>query len=379
MRYAITVLLLLMPTTARTEEHFFDTPSHDRWHYPFNGTNGFRAVSSIFGAVGNPGFNDRDAMFYAAWDTDTLIPTGQGADAYNIFSVQLNYSNIENAGWCVDTTVDEWYTYDINGDGLLNDDGIPRGEPGDIDGESDDPDPGCRPIELFGLGFTTYTPTTWNESSPFTGGSGESDVPRDPYPLTFDVDTGDPLHVEDSAKGLHNGASPMPFTPEPWAIGQPQNYTPVTQTVPFDVTFDVNLDLADGAVRRYVQEQLDAGRVFFAATSLLEVDFMGSNTNYPVFFTKEGYVLNPLAHAPELRIVTCGEFLGDFDSDCDVDADDAAIMRNCRTGPMVVPPAEGCDFTDLDGDQDVDQRDFAAWQRCYSGEGIMADAACLLP
>jgi hypothetical protein len=357
----------------------FATPSHDRWHYPFNGTNGYRAVGSIFGAVGNPGFNDRDAMFMAAWDTNTSIPAGQGAHSYNIFSVQLNFSNIESAGWCVDMTVDEWFTYDVNRDTILNADGVPRGQPGDTDGESDDPDPGCRPIELYGMGFTTYTPATWTESSPYIGGDGGAQIARDPYPLTFDPQTGDPLHVEDNVKGLHNGPTPEPFTPQPWAIGEPQNYTPNMQTIPFDITFDVDLDLAAGAVRRYVQEQLNNGRLFFAVTSLLEVDFMGANTNYPVFFTREGYVLNPLAHSPELRIVTCGDFLGDFDSDCDVDSDDADIMRDCHTGPMVVPPASGCEGADLDADQDVDQSDFAGLQRCFSGEGLMADVSCLLP
>jgi hypothetical protein len=67
--------------------------------------------------------------------------------------------------------------------------------------------------------------------------------------------------------------------------------------------------------------------------------------------------------------------LGDFDTDCDVDADDLALFVDCAAGPMLSIP-EGCATFDLDGDNDVDQDDFGIFQRCFSGEGDLPNAAC---
>lgn len=360
--------------------HVFDIPSDDRWHYPFNGTPGYRAVASVFGAAGNSGFNDRDATLIIAWNTTTTIRPGGPIGDYNVFAVTITLSNVENSDWQVDLTADEWWTCDVNGDGTINADGIARGEPGDTDGESDDADAG-RPLELFGVGYgPTYTASSWNEFSPFVGGSGEADTARDPFPFTYEQTLLTPLHVEDNVAGLHNEAASVgSFTPIPWAIGEPMGYTPGNQPAPFDVVFDVNLSSADDAVRRYFQEQLSQGRVAVCITSLYEASFMGSQNSFPVFFTKEGAPLNPLAHAPRLEIVTCAEIPGDFDDDCDVDQADVGFLNDCSTGPAIGPIAPGCQAADLDGDTDVDSRDFGLLQACYSGPNRPGNALCLEP
>jgi hypothetical protein len=356
----------------------FATPSDDRWHYPFS-SGGQRPVASCFGSLSNPGFifNDRDAELVIAWSTPGQIASGQGAAAYGIRSVRVTLTNEAGATWPIDLTPDDWFTYDVNQDGIINADGVPRGQPGDTDGESSDPDDG-RAIELFGAGFGPFfTLQTWNENSPYVGSANDANTPRDPFPFVYLNAGADLLHVEDNVKGLFNEAyGVFQFTPQPWAVGAPSGYSPGQQAAPFDITCEFNLDLSGGRVRRYFQEQLNAGRVAIIATSLRETVFMGGSAGFPSIFNKEAVGLTPGAKAPRLDLDLCVPLAADFDADCDVDGADVDAMAGCRTGPGVGPPANGCDAKDLDDDQDVDQDDFGILQRCYSGAGHDPSPAC---
>ncbi len=71
----------------------------------------------------------------------------------------------------------------------------------------------------------------------------------------------------------------------------------------------------------------------------------------------------------------CNSPAADFDSDCDVDADDLAVFHGCVTGDAVPNEAADCREADFDGDADIDLRDFAYFQRCYSGTGAV-DPLC---
>jgi hypothetical protein len=65
--------------SAQGGEFVFDTPSDDRWHYPFNFTPGHRAVASCFGSTADPNFttfNDRDGIFLIAWRPDEEFCSG---------------------------------------------------------------------------------------------------------------------------------------------------------------------------------------------------------------------------------------------------------------------------------------------------------------
>lgn len=305
-RLGLAAWLLTGAGAAYADQYVFDTPSDDRWHYPFNFTPGIRPKASCFGATGLDGFNDRDGVLIIAWDTSAQIPPGRGPASYHIRSFTVRLTNERGAEYEVDLTRDEWFTFDVNGDGTVNADGIPRGEPGDLDGESDDVDPG-RPVELFGAGFGPFTSfPTWNEFTFYEGSSGQQNLPRDPFPFVFQDRTGDMLHCEDNVAGLHNRDLPNPvesFTPRPWAIGNPIDYSPGQQTVPFTVVFDVNLSQARNRVRRrYFQEQLDQGRVVLIVTSMVETTKRGEPSGFPSYFTKEGLDLDPLAEAPLLEI-----------------------------------------------------------------------------
>lgn len=304
-RLGAVAALLTAGVVAYADQYVFDTPSDDRWHYPFNFTPGIRPKASCFGATGEDGFNDRDGVLIIAWDTSGQIPTGRGPGVYDIRSLTVRLTNESGAEYEVDLTRDKWFTFDVNGDGTVNADGIPRGQPGDMDGESDDADPG-RPVELFGAGFGPFTSfATWNEFTFYEGSSGKDNMPRDPFPFVFQRRTVDMLHCEDNVAGLHNGNLPNPvesFTPRPWAIGNPIDYSPGQQPTPFTVVFEVNLSQSRNRVRWYFQEQLDQGRIILIVTSMAETIKMGGPAGFPSFFTKEGLNLDPLAEAPLLEI-----------------------------------------------------------------------------
>jgi hypothetical protein len=357
-------------------EFVFDTPADDRWHYPHNFTPGSRPLASVFGGV-TPDSNDRRAYNVIAWTTLDDIDPGLDPENYHILGIEVSLRNNKDyADWPIDVTADEWYTTDHNHDGTVNADGIPRGQPGDVDGESDDVDPG-RPIELFGAGFgPTYDLATWDEADQYIGDLGNA---SDPFPFVYGATPQEILHVENHVRGLHNQAYGVySFTPTPWAIGQPVNYTPGSQTVDFDVEFTVDLSLSDCDVRRYFQEQLDQGRVAVIISSLQEAEQQTPVTEYNRFYLKEAVPLGiwPDAKAPEL-IITLSTIPGDFDGDDDVDADDVAFLNGCSTGPALGPPTCECEIADLDDDEDVDQSDLGLLQRCISGTGNPGDENCL--
>lgn len=364
---SVSLAALLSGGAARAQTFDFNVPSDDRWHYPFNPVPGTRSVGSCFGSVGFLEFqlNNRDGIVVLAWDTSTAITPGLGPENYPVASVRVTTTNLPNAEWPVDTTADDWFTYDLSGDQIINADGIPRGEPGDTDGESDDPDPG-RPIELFGAGFgPVFTLATWTEFSFYVGGDADFNTPRDPFPFVFRDGTGELLHVEDSVFGFHNeGLTPpfcgppdtaCPFTPTPWAAGVPINYTPGAQPTAFDVTFDIDLSLSDGRVREYFQQQLDAGRVVLVLTSLRETTIMAGQEGFPSFFMKES--TDPQAIPARLRIVLAPCAVGDGDINCDgaVDLMDRDLFVGVLLGVETDP--DFIDRSDLDGSGSPDGLD----------------------
>lgn len=373
----IALALAATGSRATAAEHFFAAPSDDQWQYWMNSAEGFRPTGSVFGAPGSAGlnadFNDRDGIVILAWDTTGLIAPGQGPQSYNVTRVRMTISAAAAPSlvptWPVDLTLDEWFTYDFDSDGMVNSDGFPRGDINDTDGESSDADPG-RPIELFGAGFgPLYSASTWTEFNLYEG-AGQAQFgfnpmsPRDPFPFVFQDGTGELLHAEDNIRGLHNDTLAMPvtrFTPTPWAIGAPQGYTPGSQTTPFDVEFEVDLNLSAGAVKGYFQEQLNAGKVFLIVTSLKETGAFGSDpSGFPSFVLKEGLGLFPTAHAPQLRI-EISNIPGDYDGDGDITPADFEEFPPCTTGAGGGIGDPDCSVFDFDTDSDVDLRDYAAF------------------
>jgi len=337
-------LLLAVVPGVHAGDVVFDTPSDDRWQYPFNFNAGRRAFASCFGSTADPlydTFNDRDGIFLVGWRTDSRICAGLPAASYDVRSVRVILTNPSGATWPVDFTPDLWSTmrYPIS-----------------------DADPG-QPVELFGMGFgPDYTYTGWRETNTYVGSDDTELVDRDPFPFVYNA-VGNRVHVEDSVKDQ--------FTPTPWAIGVPQLYTPNHQLVPFDVLFTVDLNLSDGRVRRYFQDQLSGGRVLVAVTSLT-VTFKQAASGFPTFYTKEGAVSGPAGSAPVLIVEVAPS--GDLDGDTRRDADDWADLHDCLAGPDQDPAPTApltaavclCVF-DLDEDGDVDLEDAGLFAKRFNG------------
>lgn len=325
--YALILTTNVLIGSTLASDYVFSTPSDDRWFYPFNFNPCCRATASCFGTNGLDGFNDRDGTAIIAWRTDALITPGLGADNYDVQSIHLTLTNIPGATWGVDLTPDEWYTFDINQDGFINGDGIPRGEEGDTDGESSDADPG-RPIEVFGVGFGPDRQyETWTESDGYIGSDSVHNIPRDPFPFVYQDGTTDVLHCEDNIKGLDNENLPVPvyeFTPQPWGIGLPVNYTPGNQSTAFSINVDIDLSLSDGRVKRYFQEQLNGGRVFLYVTSLADTTMGGGQNEYPTIYMKDS--TDQEARPAELTIVLGGGV------PC---SDVKKLNAKCRSGKLV--------------------------------------------
>jgi hypothetical protein len=238
------------------------------------------------------------------------------------------------ADWPVDLTTDPWFNMDYP---------ITDGDPG-------------QPLELFGVGFGPhYTFLNWTETSAYVGGDHKFYGQRAPFPFVYQDGTDERLHVEDSVK--------QRFTPTPWAIGVPVGYTRGRQMSPFPVHFDLMLSLSGARVREYFQEQLSAGRVFVAITSLT-VTSKQAPSGFPSFFTKEGAALDPNARPPRLAVTLAAS--GDPDGDADRDWIDWKELADCMGGPESTPgdgvtlSGAGCLCVfDYDDDLDVDLRDAA--------------------
>lgn len=364
--------LLVADTTVQ-----IPSPSDDRWHYPFNPFPGSRAVGSTFGTVGDRDlfgrqrFNERDGVLVMAWRTDAGITPGQGPENYRIKSIKITITHLPNADWDIDLTPDEWFTYDVNADMSVNADGIPRGEPGDTDGESDDVDAG-RPFELFGAGFDPagvfFDETTWTETSFFQGWNQQTTpVKRNPFPFVYQDGTLEKLHCEDNISGLHNEALGVTrFTPMPWATGHPIGYTPGAQATAFDIEFNIDLSLSCGEVRRYFQDQLDRGRVIVIITSLSET-FIQAGAGFPEFYLNTSTPgENPFP--ARLEVTLTDNDPGDIDADGDVDLMDVAAFVNVLLDPAAASPGYQ-ERSDLNGDGHDDGADVAPFVAAYLGGG----------
>lgn len=238
----------------------------DRWMYPFAFTGGTRDLSPTFGAVGTPGFDNRDAQFLIGFDTSSVIPTGQGAQQYQINAVTVRTMVGAPSGFEYDPTYDAFRTY-------LS----------DTDPEAlDDADVG-RPIELFGVGFRNgYTqfsfgandnqPPGFEESSPF----GAQHVgTRNAYPLSF-VSAGSGIDVSNNIDDR--------IESHPWAIGSAALApgAPVTD----NTSFAFAIDLANADVRSYLQRGLNDGTLGFAISSMHAASQAGGPP-VPQFLTRE--------------------------------------------------------------------------------------------
>jgi len=263
--YTLIFTLLVLNTQASPVQ--FQTPDLDRWMYPFNATPGTRSSGLVFGAQGNPGFDERDAQFLVGYNTTTHITGGLAAEKYLIHSATLTLRH--NGGdFVYDPTSDSYTTY--------LDPSAPAAQP--------DSDPG-RPVELFGAGYRNgYTYDTFSENTAFGPGGPPASGTRNSYALGYR--NGSAVDVSNSIDALNDGADG--FNPTPFALGQIMDLN-AGDTVRAGDDIIFHLNLSDTNIRQYLQQSLSDGWVGLMATSFHSAS-RGGSPAYPSFETKENLV-----------------------------------------------------------------------------------------
>ena len=255
--------------TGELVEANLDSPSQDRWNYPFNATPGTRARASLFQA-GDPEVGvDRHGTYIIGFDTTNIVPTGHPPVAYQIVSAQLRVLTSDNFEVAYDPTYDPVATH------------LPQTN----DSHIADQDAG-RPIHVFATGFRHgFDSTSWEETCPsapkgsfersvfpaIRGADGES------VDVTLAVDFADPVDIVPFATGMLSEIASGELIPHnTW------------------MTFDV--DLTEASTIAYLQEGLAGGNLYFTLTSL---NSGGREVrSFPEFHTKDSL----LGEAPQLSL-----------------------------------------------------------------------------
>lgn len=265
---------------ARADTASLPLPALDRWMYPFDGTGsgGARGTASTFGAVGNAGFDNRDAQFVIGFNTGSVVPTGRGATNYVVTSAKLTIVDSQGT-----------YTYDDTYDSIAS-------------YAANAPDDPGRPLELYGVGFRNgfgrlgltaadADPAAFKEATNFSPVAQPAERTRSAYAMGFDgAGVG-----RDVSNNIADG-----FESNPWAIGKATTIT-AGATVPSGTTFTFGLNLADPFVRAYVQNALNAGSLGLTVSSLTGASQMDAG-GIPQFYNKENAVQQFIQVAPQLEV-----------------------------------------------------------------------------
>ena len=283
----------------------FPAPSFDRWMYPFNSTPGVELQSPAFGAILQPGFDDRDSQFLMSFNTSAFAPAGQGVEKYRILSGTLLLVIANDNEVFYDPTPDSVTSLYAQGD--------PQ--------QTTDADPG-RPIELFGAGYRNgWSLSTFLESSRFGGTpiAQPAEGARNVFAATFDPQ----MNATDISRQVRQR-----FEATPLAIGTTTSVQP-GQRLPLASFIQFNLSPCDSQTRRYLQWSLNEGRLNLIASSLEPASGgpgggSGDRT-YPIFYTRENGGSLPARLILQVRVGNPADFTGDgfvdgFDYDGFVEA-----------------------------------------------------------
>jgi len=259
---------------ATSDEVVMNSPSYDRWMYPFNGSSppGNRPLASSWGTFDDSmgQFDQRDAQVYFAFALTNLIETGYGPDAYEIVSMRFR-ATASDGNFVYDPTADSWRTY-------LN----PTSSHYEADLDSG------HPVELFGAGFRGgFTAWSFGEDGLFapTGSVGYKDV-RSVYPLGYR----EGVAVDVSNNINPDGTGTNGFNPVTFAVGT-ASLAP-GEAVPLSTTFTFDINTGEPRIQKYLQSALNDGILGFVLTSLHAASFMGPST-FPVWDQNESVVGTP--------------------------------------------------------------------------------------
>lgn len=268
-----------------------NSPTMDRWNYPFDSAPGYSETAAVFSAIGQEdafppfSFDQRDAQMIVGWDLNGQVPPGLGGCRYRVLSAVMTITTLGDPSFRYDPTSDPRSSYLAGGV---------------------DADPG-RPIELFGVGFRNG----WTLGAPGQAGcpvppmlpgfpcwyEGSVDLPGPPQGPCICKDQRNAFATDFAgsvARDISNNVRDG-FEAKAFAVGQiagvvPGAYVPVNSPVVF------SLDVADVDVQAYLRVALDAGRLMLSVSSLQPATSAGGPGagEYARFYCKE----HPLGSVP---------------------------------------------------------------------------------
>lgn len=299
---------LATSTTAGSPAESFDaafpTPNADRWNYGFNATPGSRPVASVFGYTGTLyEFDDRDGQIVIGFDTTGLVPENAGADRYRVDSIVIEITLADQLSGGYDASVDDWRTH------------LPPDDPQHLADE----DPG-RPIELFATGFRNrISAATWTEATAFSPVGPFGEGVRNAFAAECLPGGG----LRDVSNSVVDG-----FTATPLAVGVAEGSSPGVE-LPEGTVLRFMFDGTDPAVADWLGTGLDAGRLLFSLSSLVEAEQQGGDF-VDLYMRENPLVVAGVRSAATLRItgeITDGcSVPGDLDGDCIVGGGDLGIF-----------------------------------------------------
>ena len=305
----VTLVCNISFVRAETIHATYAQPQIDRWMYPFNGTPGTRPTISTFGSTpGTPEFDSRDGQFVMAFATSPQVPSSLGSNHYAIVSATVTIEYANDFVVAYDPNQDPWQAF-VGAS--------------DSDHQAD-PDVG-QPIELFGCGFRNgFSASNFVENAPFsTPPNPMAPSVRNAFAMSFDA-SGAAIDVSNSPR--------QRFDPRDFAVGTIDGLTP-GELIPIGSVMTFAIDVSHPEIQHYLRTSLNAGRLFFVATSLTFVEQQGGN--FPAFYSKENPLVQLLlAHPASLELTV--ELLSCQPSDTNCDGstnglDLAAVLSNWGT------------------------------------------------
>lgn len=323
-------LALTLAASADVVSRAYPAPTLDRWMYPFGATPGLENVAPTFGAIEQPGFDDRDGEFLIGFDTTDLAVPGQGAAAYRVAQVRVRVFVAADMQFRYDPSFDSVRTLLQASDPLF----VPDADPG-------------KPLELFACGYRApWSVQSFQETSPFFAAAC---VPppaqgcRAVFPIAFDG-TGTAVDVSNQVRQRFDAA--------PMAIGTTLDAA-AGELVPAGSEFVFDVSLCEEAVRTYFREGLNAGRINLLVSSLSPAQGgPGGGTGdptYPVLFTRENPGAVFSGWQAKLEIVAQVGDLADRNGDGVVDFGDYLDFLNAfDAGDLSADYTDDCvvDFSD---------------------------------
>ncbi|MFZ4576464.1 MAG: hypothetical protein ACOYN0_18925 [Phycisphaerales bacterium] len=280
----------------------YSTPTLDRWMYPFNSAAGSESNASVFAALQQVGFDDRDAQFLLGWSTGSQVQTGRPVRGYKVRSAVVKVYISSGDRWVYDNTYDGVRSSYATTDP----DYVP------------DSDLGVS-VELWPVGYRGgFSLTNFNENSAYANVA--------PFPPTEGVRNAFSALVDVTGAATDlSRQSEFRFDGTPYAVGQVTGLTPgVVAPAGAEMVFTV--DVSSIATQAYFGRALRAGRLQLMVSTLAPASGgPGGGTGdptYPAFFTKENALATALGAEPKLDLVVDLVDPGDYNADGGVDGDD---------------------------------------------------------